>query len=209
MSIQTSIDGFRLIAERSSRYCPGRESTYQYDKNGKIISSTAYVKKLTMDGTWHEIASTAFFEEYAQKNKEGEVTSFWKRMPHVMISKCAESLALRKAFPAELSGIYTQEEMSQADDEPKKFNKVEPIQSKTKELETIEMEVSQKMDPISDDQFDALIKLFGEDKEAIQKVCNHYGIASIDDLPSDKFDIVVHSYTIKKSKGKSDETRVA
>lgn len=114
MSIQTSIDGFRVIAERTGRYAPGEETKYNYNSDGSILSATAYVKKLTIDGQWHSISATAFWDEYCQKTKEGSPSQFWSKMPHTMLAKCAESLALRKSFPAEMSGLYTVEEMGQA-----------------------------------------------------------------------------------------------
>lgn len=109
MTIQTGIDGYRIIAERTGRYCPGRESTHQY-KGDRLVSSTSYVKKQTKDGTWHEVSVTAYLDEYKPNYK----SQFWDTKPHIMLDKCAESLALRKAFPNELSGLYTSEEMDQA-----------------------------------------------------------------------------------------------
>lgn len=108
-TIQTSVDGFRLIADRSGKYAPGKEPTFSYDKNGNLESATAYVMKQTTDGTWHEISANAHFSEY------NAGSPLWKKMPRAMLSKCAECLALRKSFPAEMSGIYSKEEMEQAD----------------------------------------------------------------------------------------------
>lgn len=101
------IDGYRKIAERSGKYMPGREPTFTY-KNNNLFSATAYVKRLGPDKQWHEIGATAIFSEYDAGQGQ------WKKMPHAMLAKCAESLALRRAFPSEMSGTYTEEEMEQA-----------------------------------------------------------------------------------------------
>ncbi len=111
MTIQTSIDGLRSIAERTGRYSPGEETKYAYDSSNGLLSATSYVKKMTPDGTWHQVSSTAYFAEYAQSYK-GQLSQFWGKFPHVMIAKCAEANALRRAFPFELAGLYATEEMA-------------------------------------------------------------------------------------------------
>jgi phage recombination protein Bet len=113
MTIQTGIDGLRLIAERTKRYAPGPETTFEYDANDRVKKATAHVNKQTLDGQWHTVSASAYYEEYVQ-TYEGKPSGLWSK-PHIMLGKCAEALALRKAFPAEMSGLYTAEEMSQAD----------------------------------------------------------------------------------------------
>lgn len=116
MSIQTGIDGFRLIADRTNKYAPGKKPDF-VERDDKLYSATAYVMKFAGD-QWHEVSAEAFWDEYVQtkKDKDGTPipTAMWKKMPHTMLAKCAEALALRKAFPAELSGLYTFDEMAQA-----------------------------------------------------------------------------------------------
>jgi phage recombination protein Bet len=111
---QTGIDGLRLIADRTDRYSPGREPSFTYDLDGRLDTATSYVKKWVR-GEWHEVAATAHYREYMQGKKDGTPTKMWAEKPHIMLAKCAEALALRRAFPAEMSGLYTADEIPAGD----------------------------------------------------------------------------------------------
>jgi len=114
MAIQTGIDGYRVMAERTGKYAPGKEATFVHDKNGKLVSATSYIKKLA-GGVWHDVTATALYVEYVAVKRDGKPNRFWATKAHIMLAKCSEALALRRAFPDALSGMYVDEEMQQAD----------------------------------------------------------------------------------------------
>lgn len=113
---QVSIDGLRAIAERTGLYVGQDEPEFVENPDGTL--------KLCRVRVWRRdwprpSVGVAYWSEYCQLARDratgkSRPTAMWARMPHVMLSKCSESLALRRAFPEDMSGLYTSEEMGSA-----------------------------------------------------------------------------------------------
>ena len=119
MTIQTSIDGFRVIAERSGDYA-GQDEPIFNEIDGKLISCKVTVyrfksaQKYAIPTRYAAAVGVAYWDEFKQTGKDGKESGMWAKMPHTMLSKVAEAIALRKAYPQDLSGLYTGEEMAQS-----------------------------------------------------------------------------------------------
>lgn len=111
-TIQTGIDGFRIIAERSNEYA-GQDAPIFTETPGATHPDVCTVVIYRWRGETRYPAGigVAYWSEYVPNAGQDFM---WKKMPHTMLSKVAEALGLRKAFPQDLSGIYSDEEMEQA-----------------------------------------------------------------------------------------------
>lgn len=109
MVIATGIDGYRTLADRTGCYAGNDDPVFD-NPDGPPGKATVTVYKV-VGGVRCPFTATARWEQYVPSEN---LAFMWRKMPHLMLGKVAEALALRKAFPAAISGIYTVEEMHQA-----------------------------------------------------------------------------------------------
>ena len=124
-TIQVGIDGLRAIAHRVAQQCHevfSMSDTLWADNSGVwhdvwLAPMPPAAAKVSVKRGGGTFSAVALFKEYVPIYK-GKPSGMWLTKPALMIAKCAEALALRKAFPTDMSGIYTDDEMDNVKDIP-------------------------------------------------------------------------------------------
>lgn len=125
MTIQVGIDGLRLIAQRTGEYegqtapewC-GMDGVWRdvWLESEPPAAARVGVRRRSFIDPVYGIAKYDSFVQQVdiydgnQKTGKKRPNEMWARMADTMLAKCAESAALRKAFPQELSGLHTEVE---------------------------------------------------------------------------------------------------
>lgn len=157
MSIIVSRDGYRILAQRCGDYRPASEAAQIiYDADAKsqtnpkgIVAALVRLWKQDNRGDWYPVVGEAYWDEFApikdewaddgngKRKPTGKATldtgGNWGRMPIVMITKCAESQALRAGWPDQFGGVYSEEE----------FDHVHAAQTASEALEQYQREERQ------------------------------------------------------------------
>lgn len=181
MSIIVGIDGLRLIADRTGCYAGNSSPLFageieiadksQWDINTHAPEAATVTVTKIVQGKNYEFSATAYWSEYYPAGKKGHM---WRKMPRIMLSKCAEALALRKAFPKNMSGLYTHEEMAQAGEsvnQPLNVSTAKTVDpSAVPEIETKQIE----KEPLSEDKLLDFESFAQDEPEKIERALQNW-----------------------------------
>jgi phage recombination protein Bet len=115
-ALQVGIDGFRAIAERSGTYAGAEAIEYRGATEWKYKGQDVMVPELARATIWKVVAGhkSAFVGEayWSEFVPTAEKDAFmWASKPRLMLGKCAEAQALRRAFPAQLGSLDYSDEI--------------------------------------------------------------------------------------------------
>lgn len=116
MTIQIGIDGYRLVADRTGLtegmdgpfWSPDGKDWYDFPDPAAQFAKVSIWRK----GVPRAFTTVCRLDAYAQDNH------MWKDMGPEQLAKCAEALALRRAFPAEMAGLPMATESDESEPEP-------------------------------------------------------------------------------------------
>jgi phage recombination protein Bet len=197
MTIQVGIDGLRLAAHRTGEmdgYDPpmwcGTDGVW---RDVWLSADPPAAARVTVyrRGHSHPYTAVATYAEYCQRGKDGRPSAMWARMPALMISKVAEALALRRAFPAELGGIYEPAELSIAADD------TAPAQSSSSAATMAAATPASPMSAMTDRQRRRMMALCGElglereDRLHLARSVIHRHIDSATELTAIEADMII------------------
>ncbi len=125
-SYQTGIQGYRITAERTGKYAGNDDylfdeglTMFQMLKENRQIPTTATATIYKLIGNQRvPYTASAYWDSYCPPEKQNFM---WIKMPFLMLGKCAEALAFKKAFPDKMEGLYIHEEMQNAGEIIKEF----------------------------------------------------------------------------------------
>lgn len=168
-TVQIGIDGFRSVAESTNAYAGNDDPIFKGEKlisNGpgkeptKVPNEAFVIVRKIVQGQIYDFSATARWDEYYPGDKIGFM---WRTKPYVMLGKCAEALALRKAFPKVLGGVYVPEELEK--------NIQTPQETKQDKLgKALEMIANSNNVPALEKYLDTLAKTKMSDEDRSQLV---------------------------------------
>lgn len=133
-TVVVGIDGFRAKAQSTGKFAGISRGVIRDDK-GKCIGAWCEVRRSDWQAPAREEVSLA---EYSTGK------AMWAKMPETMIKKVAEVAALRMAFPDDLGGVYSDDEMDQAGPRDAR----QPAQGQIVQLASVDLEI--EVDPIDE-----------------------------------------------------------